>query len=237
MLKSRTWIIIAGLLGVLAAVLVNNYLGTLRAANVEDVPMTVQVVAKGKISVGTKLGAELLETIKVPKELAHPAAATDPKEIIGKFTATDLWPGEVILAGRVADEKTSSELPFKIPEGLRAVTMAVGAVTGVGGHLKPGHYVDVLSFWTPKDDSPIDEMEVATIIQNVLVLAVGTDLQKKDAVQVVDNVTLALSPDDAQKVFLTENIGKLKLVARPIGETETQSIPVLDLADLRRLHP
>jgi pilus assembly protein CpaB len=237
MLKSRTWIIIAGLLGVLAAVLVNNYLVALRAANVEDVPMAIQVVAKGKIAVGTKLGAELLETIRVPEELAHPSAATDPKEVIGKFTVTDLWPGEVILAGRVADEKTSSELPFKIPEGLRAVTVAVGAVSGVGGHLKPGHYVDLLSFWTPDDDSGIQDMEVATIIQNALVLAVGTDLQKKDAVQVVDNVTLALSPDDAQKVFLTENVGKLKLIARPIGESGTQSIPTLDLSDLRRLHP
>lgn len=237
MLKSRTWIVIAGLLGVIAAVLVNNYLAALRAANVEEVPMTTQVVAKGKIPVGTKLTAELIETIKVPEELAHPSAATDPKEVIGQFTVTDLWPGEVILAGRIANEKTSSELPFKIPEGLRAVTVAVGAVTGVGGHLKPGHYVDVLSVWAPTDDSGIEDMEVVTLVQNALVLAVGVDLQKKDTVQVVDNVTLALSPAQAQEVFLAENVGKLKLIARPIGEDGTPSVPALDFADLQWLHP
>ena len=68
-------------------------------------------------------------------------------------------------------------------------------------------------------------------------LAVGVDLQKKDAVQVVDNVTLALSPAEAQEVFLAENVGKLKLIARPIGEGETPSLPALDFAGLRWLHP
>jgi len=237
MLKSRTWIIIAGLLGIIAAVLVNNYLAALRAANVQEIPMATQVVAKGSIPVGTKLTAELIETIRVPKEYAHPSAATDPKQVIGQFTVTELWPGQVILAGHIANEKTSSELPFKIPEGLRAVTVAVGAVTGVGGHLKPGHYVDVLSVWAPTDDSDIQDMEVVTLIQNALVLAVGTDLQKKDAAQVVDNVTLALTPAQAQEIFLAENVGKLKLVARPVGEGEIQSLPALDFADLRWLHP
>ena len=47
MLKSSTWLIIAGLLGVIAAILVNNYLSALRTANVEEVPMATQVVAKG----------------------------------------------------------------------------------------------------------------------------------------------------------------------------------------------
>lgn len=237
MFKSRTWIIIAVLLGIIAAALVNNYLAALRAANVQEVPMVNQVVAKGSIPAGTKLTAELIETIRVPEEYAHPSAATDPKAVIGQFTVTDLWPGEVILAGHIANEKTSSELPFKIPEGLRAVTVAVGAVTGVGGHLKPGHYVDVLSVWAPTSDSEIEDMEVVTLVQNALVLAVGTDLQKKDAVQLADNITLALTPEQAQEVFLAESVGKLKLVARPIGEGEVQSLPALDFAELQRLHP
>jgi pilus assembly protein CpaB len=115
-----------------------------------------------------------------------------------------------------------------IPAGHRAVSVAITDVSGVSGLLQPGSRVDVL-FTRP---GSMAEAETSTILQNVRVLAVGRSIQPN---QVVDPkaakmpvVTLIVTPEDAQKLELAKNQGRISLTLRnPLdGQNNLDGSPV-----------
>ncbi len=84
-----------------------------------------------------------------------------------------------------------------------------------------------------------------TILQNIQVLAVAeksdTTLQsekeraqKASSADQAKSVTLAVTPEQAQKLFMAEELGKLRLSLRPFGEDEHRSVTPASntLADL-----
>ena len=84
-----------------------------------------------------------------------------------------------------------------------------------------------------------------TILQHVLVLAVaqqadptlepgGKDDRRPSRTDDVKTVTLAVTPEQAEKLALAEQLGKLRLSLRPFGETEQRPVrPVTNtLTDL-----
>ena len=234
MTRSRFWFIVTLLLATVTGLLVYRYLTGVQRAAVDEV-MTAQVVAKVKIPAGTRIAADMVETEQVPVKYAHPSVATGVGQVTGQFALIDLLTGEPVPLNRLASEKTLNELPYKIPAGMRAVTIPVNSLTGVAGLVKPGHYVDVLATYRTADKA--EDLKVVTVLQDVLVLAVGSDLQKKEGVQAVENVTLAVTPGDAQVVALAENLGKLKLAARPAGDDSRANLPYADVMRLMKLYP
>ncbi len=234
MAKSRLWLVVTLLLAVLTGLLVYKYLSDLKNPAGSGT-MTTQVTAKVRIPAGTRVTADMLETVQVPAEYAHPARVLDASTLVGQYALVDILPGDVIVADRVAPEKSVNELPYKIPSGARAITVPVNTLTGVAGLIKPGHHVDVLVSYKASD-TPTD-YRVMTLVQDVLVLAVGSDMQRKEGTQQVDNITLAVSPNDAQLVALGESIGKIKLVVRPSGEGSRATLPYVDTQRMSKLFP
>ncbi|NLB53233.1 MAG: hypothetical protein GX808_09930, partial [Syntrophomonadaceae bacterium] len=53
-----------------------------------------------------------------------------------------------------------------------------------------------------------------TLLQNIEVLAVGTQLTKKEGAQETANITLAVDPDQAQRIMLAESEGEMKVTLR-----------------------
>jgi pilus assembly protein CpaB len=104
-----------------------------------------------------------------------------------------------------------------LPEGFRAVTIKTDMVTGVGGHIKDGDYVDVLVFVNP----PYSTEKVKTVFQNVKVL--DADYKEK---QSSENrfITLCMNPNDAEKLFLVEEISKIKLSLRNRIDKKAKSL-------------
>lgn len=234
MTRSRLWFIITLLLAVLTGLLVYRYLASLQETTVSEV-MTTQVMARTRIAPGTRLSADMLQTTEVPVKYANPSGAQDAKPLVNQYALAEILPGEVVLTGRVASEKTAGELPYKIPPGNRAVTVPVNALTGVAGLIKPGYYVDVLVSFRTGDK--VEDVKVITLLQNVLVLAVGSETQRRDGVQAVENVTLAADPTGAQLAALGENLGRLKLVVRPPGDDTKPTLPYVDVTRMLTQYP
>ncbi|MFA7248868.1 MAG: Flp pilus assembly protein CpaB [Dehalococcoidia bacterium] len=161
-----------------------------------------------------------------------------------------------------ADAPSGTGLAFTVPENMRAISVPVTEVSGAGGLIVPGDRVDVLvateyanlfgpyEFAARQTGTTTDESRhptVLTALQDVLVLAVGqqiTDPVKGDgdaatlrgeeakAQPKAISVTLAVSPDQAQSLFMSAKTGTIGLVLRPFGERERQS-----LAPLLKLQP
>ena len=104
--------------------------------------------------------------------------------------------------------------------------MKIDSTSGVGELLDPGARVDVL-YTKPGRAS---EAIATTLLQNVQVLSVGRrtrpgeKLDPKAAKQApLPVATLLVTPEEAQKLELAKNQGKISLVLRNPGDTKSLS--------------
>ncbi len=230
--KPKLWLVLTVIAGLLTTGLVYVYLQRVQmAAVVEEEHKVAQVVAAVKIPEGTKLTLDMLKTVEVPDKYSHSLAVTNPNDALGQFATVDLWPDEILLTAHLSSVNATKELPYKIPEGTRAITIGVNLVSGVAGHIKPGYYVDLLISYKLGDR--VEDLKTVTLLQKILVLAVGPDLVKQEGVQESENITLAVTPKDAQLVALAEATGRIKLTLRPAGESGSVGLPTVDIRNLR----
>jgi pilus assembly protein CpaB len=72
-----------------------------------------------------------------------------------------------------------------------------------------------------------------TFLQNILVLAAGQVVEQKDNKPVtVNTVTLAVTPDDSEKLALASNDGKIQLVMRNFADAQKVETPGSDKGGL-----
>ena len=119
-----------------------------------------------------------------------------------------------------------------IQEDMRAVSIKVNEVAGVGGFIVPGDHVDVM---LTRDLNPKVPGEKATslLVQKLKVL--GTDQnnnQQSSEPNVARTVTLEVSNEDAQKLILAMTVGKLSLTLRRAGEVDADQPLVVSIEDL-----
>jgi len=175
------------------------------------------LVATRDIPVRETLDAGMIAEQQMPMTARPGDALTSLDEAVGLVTTVPIKSGEVLTKPKVVNAGYGTGLVFTIPEGHRALTLRVDDVSGVGGFVKPGDYVDVIGT-REVDGGVITE----TVMQDVPVLATGAQTvpgqKPEDPPQVVPNVTVAVTPEAAEQLTLTEHTGGYKLTLRPHGE-------------------
>ncbi|TWT49851.1 hypothetical protein KOR42_38030 [Thalassoglobus neptunius] len=179
--------------------------------------------------------------IEIPMALTDLAPGTLITEMhlgIGRARESSLTPETVIkdrvLLGRIVKETIPAAEPIQtnalyppnegpplnVEEGMRAVTVRVeGADLGTVRLLQPGEYVDVL--FTPED---VPELEstgglIMTLFRGVKVLALdGLQRGGNHTSSRGSDVTLELTPSQANVVLLTQDKGVLNLTFNPDGK-------------------
>jgi Flp pilus assembly protein CpaB len=112
------------------------------------------------------------------------------------------------------------------------VAVRVDPVIGVAGFINAGNRVDVLVTITP-DRGSISNPVTKIVLENILVLAAGPEVEKKGKEPTnVNVITLEVTPDEAQKLALSATEGKLQLALRNFSDTEDirtrgTTIPIL----------
>ena len=106
-----------------------------------------------------------------------------------------------------------------IPEGMRALSIQVNSIIGVAGFISPGARVDlILTAVPPKDvkGAKLDEMGSKIILENLQVLAAGQNVQRdvERKPLTVQDVTLLVTPDQAQRIALATGDGRIQLALR-----------------------
>jgi len=208
---SRNKIIsIALCMGFFAAVLAYAYLSRQPGAS----RMVAAVVADRSIPNGTILESGMFQMRLMPSRELPTGAAATPDAVIGKVAAHDIKPGEAISLSSVSEKSKLSQIvkPF-----MRAVTVALDPIVGVGGFLKPGDHVDVLATFNVNEGTV-----TKTVLQDIQLIAIGSEIVdqvdpeggKKAKPQVQTSATLALLPMDAEKLVLADSKGKLRLTLR-----------------------
>jgi len=162
------------------------------------------VSAAVDLPIGCKLDATQVKLASWPKDALPPGCYTDAKPLMGRVVVRPLSAGDIVTEGKLMPTKVSSGImAYMVPQGHRAVTVAVNEVAGVAGFVTPNSRVDVV-LTTPRPGSGDDKQNISKIIlQNVPVLATGQVAEQKDGKPVVvPTVTLDLAPDDAEKLIV-----------------------------------
>ena len=190
-----------------------------KAAPGEDV-----FVATDDLQVGTKIEDKDIK-------YAHFASSDLPAgvfhrrdKLIGRGVIQPIYRGEWITSSKLAGENAGYGLPSLIPPGMRAVSVRVNDTSSVSGFVLPGTRVDVLLTGEPQGSS---QTQTTTVLENVAVLANGTRLERApgggEPVSTTV-ITLLVSPDDAQKLTLASNQGRIQLALRNPLDTKQQEI-------------
>ncbi|HKM86480.1 MAG TPA: Flp pilus assembly protein CpaB [Terriglobales bacterium] len=208
--------------GLLVSFTVYNKLRIFAGTNNEARGVPV-VVAADDILVGARLEAHDARVITLPQTAIPPGAFSVMSSVLGRGAILPISKGDFILPSKLAAMNAGAGLPSMIPQGMRAVSVRVNDVVSVAGFVQPGTHVDVLA--TGNEGSG-NERQTTTVLENVLVLAVGKSLDRSataDA-QTAPVITLAVSPDDAQKLALVSQEGRIQLSLRNPVDTKKGGI-------------
>jgi len=210
------------IIGLAAAVAIALLLSTYvyrsfqRLSYVKPVDTRHIVVADRPMQLGTRIDASNLRLISWPGD--EPIAGTFVRieDCAGRALITPVAANEPILETKLAAKEAGAGLPATIPEGMRALSVAVNDVVGVAGFVIPGTMVDVLVTGAMPGKNMSGENITRTILENVRVLAAGQKVeQDRDGKpQTVPVVTLLVTPEDAGKLAMASTEGKIQLALR-----------------------
>jgi pilus assembly protein CpaB len=190
------------------------------------------VVAAKPLRYGMQLSADVLREIPWSQDSVPKGAFTSISEILSGGKRVVLAPieaNEPVLALKVTGAGQRATLSSLVQDGMKAVTIRVNDVEGVGGFVLPGDRVDVVL--TRQGDKEKASTEI--VLQNARVLAVdqSADVSAEKAA-VAKAVTLEGSTDQAQRIWLASSVGSLSLLLRKAGETNAESTKRITLSDL-----
>jgi pilus assembly protein CpaB len=229
--------IVFGLLAVFIAQVWLNNQASLRAKNVEPaktVASQTVVVAKQPLRFGTELTAAMLQEVPWPSDAMPNGAFAKIHDIMAggrRVVLAAIEANEPVLSLKITGPGQRATLSALVKPGMKAVTIRVNDVEGVGGFVLPGDHVDVVL------TRQIDKGSATTqvVLQNTRVLAVDQIADERaQKATVAKSVTLEVDTVDAQKLWLASSVGSLSLMLRKAGETaevRTRKVTLDDLAN------
>jgi pilus assembly protein CpaB len=246
MMKRVIPFVFSGVMGLVAVLMMNSYLKQqARALELEKQKLAAQaqsqvevIIARQDIPEGATLNEDQLAYKLVPQPFLQPHAASRPADVLGFVTKVPIAEGEQILGNKLLrpdEPQVGATLATLTPKGKRAVTVAVDALSGVGGFVRPGDTVDVL--WTvqvPHAQGRGTELVTVTIFQGVTVLAIGSQMVgqttraqaagKKEGGPTTETATMALTPQEATLLLFAREQGRIHLSLRPRADKDEQVV-------------
>lgn len=202
-------------LGFGAAVLASGWVAE---QNEKDKADTATVVAAAiAIPFGTKVEERHLKTIEMPKDSVPPGSFSLEDDVVARVTTQPIVNGEILMKARFVEQGDGSMLAALVDKKMRAVTVRVDDVIGVGGFLLPGNRVDVVAARKENRRAITD-----TILRNIEVLAVDQTASADDSEPVIVRaVTLQVTPEQAETLVRGREEGSIQLTLRnPLEEEE-----------------
>jgi pilus assembly protein CpaB len=225
---------VAVALGLLAVLAANSFLN--KSENAAYAAGSTKVaVASMPLAYGADITPDKVRFVDYPNTSIPPGSFTNAAQLMpaGKkrVVLLPIAVNEPILTGKISAVGAGASIAALLPDGMRAATVKVNAVSGVAGFIQPNDSVDVLITRTPPDGNG---QVTDVLLQNIRVIAIDQKAKNTNgAPDVAKTATLEVSPIDAQKLALGESAGSLSLVLRKPGEQNNPVVETVSLNDLR----
>jgi pilus assembly protein CpaB len=202
--------------GLIASIGISQVLdGSNRPAAVETAPI---YVALQNINVGDPLTDKMVSLEEWPKDKVPLGAITKWEELEDRRPRSNIYQGEPILNNKLLARGQTNDPIQGVPAGMRLKTVAVDARKSAAGLLSPGDRVDVQIFVKGNESQGFPNSFTKIFLQNIRVYAVDQTIDKaaegEDTRVVAKTVSLIVSPAQANRITLAENLGELSLIPR-----------------------
>lgn len=240
-MKTRILILAAAVvLGLFAAMGAGRYLDAERDRLVRGNEMVTVLVASQDLPTGMTaseiIDKNYLQQREVPRQFIAAGAISSAAALEGKVVASSVSKDEQITQARF---KLPAEvgLASATPDGYLAISLPYDAARGVGGLVKPGDQVAVIGTLEQDDEEP----QTKIVISKAKVLALGQAIQRDQlensgvstagneaplaagnaAAEMPATITLALTPEDAEKLVFAQEQGSIWLALFAPSDTST----------------
>lgn len=185
-MKSRAALLLSVLLGIIAVVMLLTWARGREAELLQLSEMKDVLVASKDILPNTIIDEQLVIRKQVPATYVQPRAIAVLEEVKGRVTMVPIPTGAQIL-GTYLEDSGRTALAYDVPRGRRAITIAVNDVTGVGGLVRPGNFVDVFGtfnfgrptgFQNGQMTYADEKTETRMLMQNMQVVAVDREFRR-----------------------------------------------------------
>ena len=230
-------LLVAVVMGSVAALMARSWIE--RHAAPQVAASGTVLVAAGPLAFGTVLTEDNVSEIPWSSPQLPEGAFAKKIDLLKdgrRIVLTAMERSEMILRPKVTAPGQRASLSVLLDEGQRAVTVRVDDIKGVAGFILPGDRVDVVLLRTETGQGNQPENSADVLLEYVKVLAIDqllNDRQDQPTVATVAKaVTLQVSPEQAQKLLLAGNVGKLSLVLRQPAEGRTTEARRITDSDL-----
>lgn len=208
----------------------------LRSLEAQKKPLATNtiVVAGQKLPFGVELNREHLREVPWPANALPDGAFATISDMLSpgkRIMLSPVEPNEPILAVKITGPGQRATLSALVGEGMKAVSVRVNDVEGVGGFVLPGDRVDVVLTRQMEKGNATTEV----VLQNARVLAVDQSADDRTTkASVAKAVTLEVDTVGAQKIWLAASVGSLSLLLRKAGEVSAERTRRVTLDDLSK---
>jgi Flp pilus assembly protein CpaB len=244
-------IILPMLFALVAAVIYMMVLAAKQNALTSAYQMKHVLAAAVDLPPRTVLKADLISVMDVPAQFMQADAyewnsPSDINKITNLVTAVRIPKGNQITQYSLMELSPEAGLSVKVPPGYRGAILTQDQE--IVKLIKPGDRVDILVTFEAVMNDGRKEKVTATILQNVLVLGVGSNLgqgmdarlaQSKEAKEAEAAafsdkgvLSLALNSIEAQYLALSQQQGNVSVVVRGLGDTEMHP---MEMSSFRKL--
>lgn len=171
------------------------------------------LVAAEKIEAGAALDPSKFRKETRAIAVGTTTLITSFDKLRGAYAASFIAAGQPLLAEYMTSKAPINEIQANIPDGFRAVSIAVDDVSNVEGWVRAGAKVDVM-LASQLNGKPV----ITMVVQNAKVLSAGQIAAAKGKGDIT-TITIMVTVEEAAKIQLASTAGQMSLSLR--GDEET----------------
>src|SRR2546425_4815862 len=177
------------------------------------------------LPLGARIRKTDLRVVEIRERDLPKGALLQDKDAVDRALLVPVSANEPLTNFKLTSSTGADGIPATIEAGMRAISVQINDTSGVAGLIQPNSRVDVL-FTRP---GSMAEAVTSVILQNIKVLAIGRLVQMGQTLDPkapkMPVATLLMSPEDAQKLELAKNEGKISLTLRnPLDQTSNPDL-------------
>jgi pilus assembly protein CpaB len=249
---NKMWLLMGAaiILGIIATWVTTSYLKTREAR--------IEAEAKKRASGGTTV------EVVVPTRRLGKGAVVDGSNMASRDVLADTVYDETVLAadfGKVQGSKLlrpieegrplrmsdldilAKDFSETLPEGKRAITIEIDELNSVSGMARVGNRLDLMLIVTDNSEGGSGQQQVLSLLQKVKIIATGQTVtraapsqpgQPAAAAQRYSNVTFEVTPEEAARIALAQQMGRIRAVLRSDEDQVVEPLPRVNTQTVMR---
>lgn len=239
-MRQKLLLLLAAFFGVVAFFLMYNQIESEKLKAMKGARNLILMTASRDLVEGQKISLQDFSSVETKRFGSTTEISQEQfSQCVGKTLAFNIRRGQTLRWNDIVglDDSRRKGMAGIVPEGLRAISIAVDNVSSVTNLVKPNDNVDIVGtfrFPAMKGDQEMDTLTL-TILQNVQILATGQELaqargspvfssaSKDDRTKGYSTVTLGLTPKEVEFIIFASQKGRLDLSLRNSEDTSFET--------------